>query len=65
MLDNEILNEMKKTNKLLVLLLTKDFSQTDKITIMNKAGFQPKEIADMIGTSNNVVSVTLNKIKKV
>lgn len=63
-MNEEILNELKKLNKLLVLLLTKDDSQMDKIVLLSNSGFSPKEIADIIGTTSNTVSVSLNRIKK-
>lgn len=62
---DELLEQIKKLNKLLVLIFTKDMSQVNKITDLSKAGFTPKEIADFIGTTSNTVSVALNKKKKV
>lgn len=63
-MNDEILFEIKKMSKLLSLLLTKDFSQTEKIQFLNNIGYPPKEIASMIDTTPNSVSVTLNKLKK-
>ena len=61
---NDLTNEIKKMNKLLVLIFTKDMSQTNAISFLSKSGFQPKEIADLLGTTSNTVSVVLNKLKK-
>jgi len=37
---------------------------TEKIVLLNKAGFAPKEIAEVIGTTPNVISVRLSQMKK-
>lgn len=63
-MNDEILSEIKKLNKLLVLILMKDFKQNEKILFLNSSGFSPKEIAEIIGTTSNTISVTLNKLKK-
>jgi len=41
----------------------KDDTQSKKIDLLNGAGFGPKEIADIIGTTSNSVSVALHKLK--
>jgi hypothetical protein len=63
-MNDELLIEIKKLNKLLILLLTKDYSQINKIQLLNKAGFTPKEISELLGTSPNTVSVALVRINK-
>jgi len=60
----ELIEEIKKTNKLLVIMATKDLSQSDKIALLSKVGFGQKEIADLVGTTSNTVGVTLHKLKK-
>ncbi|MEO8514047.1 MAG: hypothetical protein ABI543_10835 [Ignavibacteria bacterium] len=60
----EFVEQIKKMNKLLVLIFTKDMSQKDKILSLNKVGFKQKEIADFIGTTSNTVNVELNRSKK-
>lgn len=51
--------------KLSALNLVKDGkTQKEQIVLLSGAGFQPKQIADILGTNNNVVSVTLASIKK-
>lgn len=59
--NDKILNELQKIAKLLVLDFSKDFTQTKSIETMSKVGFKPKEIAELLGTSSNTVSVTLSK----
>ena len=63
-MNDELIAEIKKLNKLLILLLTKDFTQNDKIVYLNESGYTPKEISELIGTTSNTVSVTINKLKK-
>ena len=60
----ELAEEIRTMNKLLVLMITKDMEQIEKIEILSKAGFGQKEIADFIGTTSNTVGVTLNRLKK-
>ena len=63
-MEKDILNELRQIKKLLVVLCTKDLNQKSQVQLLNSIGFQPKEIADLIGTTANTVSVILNKIKK-
>jgi DNA-binding CsgD family transcriptional regulator len=39
-------------------------AQREQIVILSNAGFQPKEIADICGTTGNTVRVTLSTIRK-
>ncbi len=63
-MNEELLAEFKKLNKLLIIMLTKDLSQIDRIKFLNTSGYTPKEIADLVGTTSNTVSVALSKLKK-
>jgi copper homeostasis protein CutC len=38
--------------------------QKDQISILDEAGFKPKQIAEIIGTTSNTVSVSLSAIRK-
>lgn len=60
-----ILSELQKITKLLLFSLTKDLSQTEAIKMMSKFGFQPKDIAFLLGTTGNTVRVTLSRKRKV
>ena len=60
---NLILTELRKISKLLVLNLNQDRSQNELIAAMSKIGFQPKEIAELLGTTSNTVSVAKAKAK--
>ena len=61
--NNEILSEIRRTNKLLALIATQGKTQAEKIIILRQLGLGPKEISDTIGVSANVVSVTIHNAK--
>lgn len=62
--EEEILQELRHITKLLALTVTKGQLQKDQIVALSCIGFQPKEIADLLGTTANTVSVTLSDIRK-
>lgn len=61
--ENKLLKKFDTVIKLLTISSLKDETQVQKIKILNSAGLQPKDIADLLGTSSNTVSVALSKIK--
>ena len=61
---DDIASELRRISRLLTLLVTKNLSQKDKIAVLSSAGLQPKEIAELIGTTPNTVSVTLAQMRK-
>jgi DNA-binding NarL/FixJ family response regulator len=61
----EITGKMDLVIRLLALNLVKDFPiQKDKIAMLSSFGFGPSEIAKLLGTTPNTVSVALSEIKK-
>lgn len=62
--EEEILQELRRISKLLVLMVTKDQTQKDRIALLSSIGFEPKDIASLLGTTPSTVSVTLSIIKK-
>jgi DNA-binding NarL/FixJ family response regulator len=50
--------------RLLACALTTGRSQQECISILSKAGLQPKLIAELIGTTPNTVRVTLTNMRK-
>ena len=58
-----ILNELRVIKKLLAQNLLAGQSQTKQITKLDSLGFQPKEIAEILGTTSNTVRVTLSKTR--
>ena len=60
----ELLKKMDALIKLSTISSMKEKSQMEKVSVLNGMGFGPKEIANLINTSSNSVSVALNKLKK-
>jgi len=60
----DVVVQLRRIARLLTLLLTKDMTQKGKIELLSSAGLQPKEIAELIGTTPNTVSVTLSTIRR-
>ena len=60
----QILNRLDMLARLLALNLPEKMSQQDKIEILDSMNMQPKDVALILGTTRNTVSVTLNSIKK-
>jgi len=55
-----ITQRLDKLINLVAIGLTVDKSQREQIILLSKAGFQPKEIAGMLGTTPNTVRVELS-----
>ncbi|MCC7293603.1 MAG: hypothetical protein IT449_16220 [Phycisphaerales bacterium] len=49
---------------LLGLLLVQERQQTEKISLLSRAGFRSAEIAFLLGTTPNTVSVELSKQRR-
>jgi DNA-binding NarL/FixJ family response regulator len=62
--EKEVLKKFDTVIKLLTISSLKGEKQLEKIKILSGEGLPPKEIADLLGTSANTVSVALNKLKK-
>jgi hypothetical protein len=45
-------------------ILKSEKTLTDKVALLDSTGMGPVEIAKMLGTNSNNVSVTLNRIKR-
>lgn len=70
-MDKSFEKEILKKFEIIIKLLTvsslsslKGEKQSEKIKILSGVGLPPKDIADLLGTSSNNVSVALNKLKK-
>jgi DNA-binding CsgD family transcriptional regulator len=61
---NNIENKLDKLIDLVALGLVTGKSQREQIKILTQASFSPKEIANLIGTTANTVSVNLTSIRK-
>ncbi len=66
--DPQLLEISRKLDTLIRLSafgLVRDIkTQKQQIAFLSDVGFQPKEIADVIGTTSNTVSVALHAIRK-
>lgn len=63
-MEEKLLNEIKKTNRILAMLLVKDCKFPEKLKNLKNAGFDYKEIAEIIETTPATISVELSKLKK-
>ncbi len=69
-MNNEIAGEIRITDKLDSLLrlvavaVIQGKNQTEQIRLLSQAGLQPKEIAELVGTSSNNVRVRLVELRK-
>jgi DNA-binding NarL/FixJ family response regulator len=65
---SEQTNELNENIKLLLRLtavsLVKGLPQREAIQLLSRGGFLPKQIAELLGTSANTVSVELSKERK-
>jgi hypothetical protein len=53
-----------KVVNLLALHLVNERPQMDQVSLLARAGFRPSEIASLVGTTANTVSVILSKEKR-
>jgi DNA-binding NarL/FixJ family response regulator len=60
---SRIEEKLDKIIKLLILSSTPDWTQKDQIALLHRLGFAPKEIAEILGTTANTVSVTLSNLR--
>jgi len=50
--------------RLAALSLVRDKTQREQYVLLSSAGFQPKDIADIVGTTPNAVRVALSNIRR-
>ena len=63
-LEQQALDKLDQILRILVISATRGLNQREQITLLNRAGFQPKNIAEMLGTSSNTVRVELVALRK-
>lgn len=63
-MEEKILDELRLLNKLIASLVLKDLTQNDKISSLKKLDIANKDIANLLGMTNNQVNVTLSKLNK-
>jgi DNA-directed RNA polymerase specialized sigma24 family protein len=59
-----ILEKLDQLLRVLTISVTKGMKQNEQITLLDRAGFPPKEIATLLGTTSNTVSVALSNLRK-
>lgn len=60
----EVTDRLDKLARIIALASTQNLTMTERIYLLNRAGFSPKEIAETLGTSSNVVNVRLSEMRK-
>ena len=61
---DDIAECLSRTNRLLATIATQDLPQVYQISLLNRIGLQPSEIADIVGTTANTVRVVLVSVRK-
>lgn len=62
--ENSVSEKLDRILRLLGMIVVKGLTQTQQIATLNRAGFAPKEIAYVLGTTANTVRVALVGIRK-
>jgi len=62
--NDEILVELRRMVKLLVLIVTKDQKQKEQVRLLDSISFQPKEIGELLGITGNAARVALHSVRK-
>ena len=60
-----VLEKLDQLLRVLTISVTSGLKQKEQIALLDRAGFQPKDIADLLGTTGNTVNVALNAQRKV
>lgn len=63
-MEEKFLKELRMIKKLLAMQAIQNKDFREQIIFLNSIGFQPKEIAEMVNSTSNSVSVSLHKIRK-
>jgi len=59
-----VLTKLDQLLRVLTISVTKGLKQTEQIALLDRIGLKPKEIAELLGTSSNTVSVALSNLRK-
>jgi DNA-directed RNA polymerase specialized sigma24 family protein len=62
--DEQTTEKLDRALRLLAAIATRGLSQTDQIALLDRTGFAPKEIAEIVGTTSNTVRVSLVSIRR-
>jgi DNA-directed RNA polymerase specialized sigma24 family protein len=58
------IDKLDQILRVLVMLATRGLKQRDQIAMLDQVGFQPKDIAELLGTSSGTVRVELVGLRK-
>jgi len=62
---DEVARELRRISRILaVIAIRNEESQREQIKLLGDMGFLPSEIARMVGTTPNTVSVALHEIRR-
>ena len=59
-----VLAKLDHLLRVLTASVTKEMKQNEQIALLDRLGFQPKEIAGLLGTTGNTVNVALSNLRK-
>jgi hypothetical protein len=59
-----ILGKLDQLVRLTTIGITRGLKQREQITLLNRAGLLPKDIADLLGTTGNTVNKELSTLRK-
>lgn len=59
-----MLEKMDQLLRVTTINVTNGLKQREQIALLNRAGFPPKDIAGLLGTTKNTVSVALTAMRK-
>jgi CRP-like cAMP-binding protein len=59
-----VLAKLNNLLRVVAVSATKGMKQIEQIALLDRVGFPPKEIADLLGTTSNTVSVALTNLRK-
>ena len=62
--EDSVLAKLDNLLRLVAASVTKGLKQNEQIALLDHAGFPPKEIANLLGTTSNTVSVALTNLRK-
>ena len=62
--DEQALEKLDQILRILVANATRGLKQREQIDLLDRAGFQPKAIAELLNTSSNTIRVELVKLRK-
>lgn len=62
--EEQILDRTDKILRILAAIATRGLKQREQIALLDQAGLEPKDIANLLGTTGNTVRVELVKIRR-